>query len=93
MQFFFQELYLLTRTQREKFQDMFLVKIASKGTSLKRSHSKNVGLESHGKVLLYVFSMFSLRHVHSRPFKAHGKYNNNQWYSVIYRVLDQRRLF
>ena len=26
---------ILTRTQGEKFEDMFLVKIASKGTSLK----------------------------------------------------------
>ena len=36
MQFFFMNCtHILTRTQGEKFEDMFLVKIASKGTSLK----------------------------------------------------------
>ena len=36
MQFFFRNCtHILTRTQGEKFEDMFLVKIASKGTSLK----------------------------------------------------------
>ena len=36
MQFFSRNCtYVLTRTQGEKFEDMFLVKIASKGTSLK----------------------------------------------------------
>ena len=35
MQFFFQELYShINRNSGEKFKDMFLVKIASKGTSL-----------------------------------------------------------
>ena len=35
MQFFFKNCaHILTRTQGEKFEDMFLVKIASKGTSL-----------------------------------------------------------
>ena len=35
MQFFFMNCtHILTRTQGEKFKDMFLVKIASKGTSL-----------------------------------------------------------
>ena len=35
MQFFFRNCTdMLTRTQGEKFEDMFLVKIASKGTSL-----------------------------------------------------------
>ena len=37
MQFFFRNCtHILTRTQGEKFEDMFLVKIASKGTSLTR---------------------------------------------------------
>ena len=36
MQFFFRNCsHILTRTQGKKFEDMFLVKIASKGTSLK----------------------------------------------------------
>ena len=36
MQFFFRNCtHILTRTQGEKFEDMFLVKIASKGTSLR----------------------------------------------------------
>ena len=36
MQFFFQELYShIDKNSGEKFEDMFLVKIASKGTSLK----------------------------------------------------------
>ena len=35
MQFFFRNCtHILTRTQGGKFEDMFLVKIASKGTSL-----------------------------------------------------------
>ena len=35
MQFFFRNCtHILTRTQGKKFEDMFLVKIASKGTSL-----------------------------------------------------------
>ena len=35
MQFFFRICtHILTRTQGEKFEDMFLVEIASKGTSL-----------------------------------------------------------
>ena len=35
MQFFFRNCtHILTRTPEEKFEDMFLVKIASKGTSL-----------------------------------------------------------
>ena len=37
MQFFFQELYShIDKNSGEKFEDMFLVKIASKGTSLKK---------------------------------------------------------
>ena len=48
MQFFFRNCtHILTRTKRKKFEDMFLVKIASKGTSLTlklNGHSKN---ESH----------------------------------------------
>ena len=36
MQFFFRNCtHILTRIQGEKFEDMFLVKIASKGTSLR----------------------------------------------------------
>ena len=37
MQFFFQELYShIEKNSVKKFEDMFLVKIASKGTSLKK---------------------------------------------------------
>ena len=37
MQFFFRNCtHILTRTRGEKFEDMFLVKIASKGTSLNK---------------------------------------------------------
>ena len=37
MQFFFQKLYsYIDKNSGEKFKDMFLVKIASKGTSLTR---------------------------------------------------------
>ena len=40
MQFFFRNCtHILTRTQRKKSEDMFLVKIASKGTSL--NHPRN----------------------------------------------------
>ena len=36
MQFFFGNCsHILTRTQEEKFEDLFLVKIASKGTSVR----------------------------------------------------------
>ena len=39
-----------------------------------RSHSKNTGLETHEKVLLYVsHHVVFCRHVHSRLFKEHGK--------------------
>ena len=39
MQFFFQELYSdIDHNSGEKFEGMFLVKIASKGTSLRASH-------------------------------------------------------
>ena len=43
MQFFKNCVHILTRTQSENFKDMFLVKIANKGTSLtqKRSISSN----------------------------------------------------
>ena len=40
MQFFFRNCtHILTRTQGKKFEDMFLVKIANKGTSLKLAHN------------------------------------------------------
>ena len=39
MQFFFRNCtHMLTRTQAKKFEDTFLVKIASKGTSLKTNN-------------------------------------------------------
>ena len=42
MQFFFSNCtHILTRTQGKKFEDMFLVKIASKGTSLNKAYSKS----------------------------------------------------
>ena len=45
MQFFFRNCtHIFTRTQGKKFEDMFLVKIASKGTSLivlEHSHIQN----------------------------------------------------
>ena len=41
MQFFFRNrTHILTKTRGEKFEDMFLVKIASKGTSLKTLNAK-----------------------------------------------------
>ena len=41
MQFFFRTCtYILTRTQGKKFEDMFLIKIASKGASLKQGAMK-----------------------------------------------------
>ena len=43
MQAFFRNCtHILTRTQGKEFEGMFLVKIASKGTSLKRVMIKNV---------------------------------------------------
>ena len=36
--FFRNRTHILTRTQGKKFEDMFLVKIANKGTSLKRQN-------------------------------------------------------
>ena len=42
MQFFFQELYShIDKNSGEKFEDMFLVKIASKGTFLKMLFSES----------------------------------------------------
>ena len=42
MQFFFRNCtHILTRTQGKKFEDMFLVKIGSKGTSLSPENLKN----------------------------------------------------
>ena len=41
--FFFKNCtHILTRTQRKKFEDMFLVKIASKGTSLNFPASESI---------------------------------------------------
>ena len=43
MQLFFRNCtHILTRTQRKKFEDMFLIKIASKGTSLIQSTESNM---------------------------------------------------
>ena len=45
MQFFFRNCnHILTRTQGEKFEDIFLVKIASKETSLKSVLCSSVSL-------------------------------------------------
>ena len=45
MQFFFRNrTHILTRTQREKFEDMFLLKKASKGTSLNQSFTNILSL-------------------------------------------------
>ena len=50
MQFFFQELYShMDKNSGEKFEDMFLVKIASKGTSL------NVKLSPAGESLTFTY--------------------------------------
>ena len=38
---------------------------------LTHSHSESIGLETHKKILLYVFVHF--RHVHDPSFKVHGK--------------------
>ena len=43
MKFFFQELYSdIDKSSGEKFGDMFLVKIASKGNLLKNGHSQHI---------------------------------------------------
>ena len=53
MQFFFKNCtHILTRTQGKKFEDMFLVKIANKGTSLK------------SMLVFRCFSMFYLSYVY-----------------------------
>ena len=64
MQFFFRNCtYTLTRTQRKKFEDMFLVKIASKGTSLKQSNSP---------LTLYLFNEQVVREKHVLGHTCHG---------------------
>ena len=43
MQFFFRNCtHILTKTKGKKFQDMFLVRIASKGTSLSHMEFENL---------------------------------------------------
>ena len=50
LQFFFINCtHLLTRTQGEKFEDMFLVKIASKGTSLIKDFLDLYNVEQPGQ--------------------------------------------
>ena len=50
MQFFFINCtHILTRTQGKKFEDMFLVKIASKGTSLIKDFLDLYNVEQPGQ--------------------------------------------
>ena len=55
--------HILTRTQRKKFEDMFLIKISSKGTSLSfLGNFTNQFSEEIVNVLLCHFSGISFNH-------------------------------
>ena len=62
MQFFFPRncTYILTRTQGKKFEDMFLVKIASKGTSLRWSETKNLKISIPDTIFLFSLIIIKL---------------------------------
>ena len=58
MQDFFRNCtHILTRTQGKKFEDMFLVKIASKGTSLTQNLTKIINFPSTARFFPQVYQV------------------------------------
>ena len=67
MQFYRNSTYILTRTQAKKFEDIFLIKIASTGTSLNHILILHKTSPSHTLVLsiLRISHLFCIESVYS----------------------------